>query len=136
MRALYVRSLTAAGRAAVDKALRCSNTVTHRRARMVVLSEAGQRVAQIAVAVGMHPESVRRAIRAVNTGALPAVLYQQAAAGKGQELEAARAILDRLNVRGHVITGDALLAQREVCRRIVKKGALPVPGQGEPADSG
>ena len=75
MRALYVRSLTAAEHAAVEKALRCSNTGTHRRARIVVLSEAGQRVAQIAVAVGMHPESVRRVLRAVNTGTLSAVLY-------------------------------------------------------------
>jgi len=62
------------------------------------------------------------------------VVDQQAAQGKGQELEAVRAILERLDVRGHVVTGDALLAQRDVCEQIVKKGALRVPGQGEPAD--
>jgi len=72
---LYVRSLTQAEQAAVEKARRCSNTVTHRRARVVALSEAGQRVTQIAQAVGMHAESVRRVIRAVNCGELTAVLY-------------------------------------------------------------
>jgi len=41
----------------------------------VVLSEAGQRVAQIAETVGMHPESVRRVIRAVNARDLMGVLY-------------------------------------------------------------
>ena len=75
MRALYVRSLNAAEHAAVNKALRCSNTITHRRARIMVLSGAGQRVAEIAQAVGMHPESVRRVIRRVNAGDLMAVLY-------------------------------------------------------------
>jgi transposase len=58
----------------VNQALRCSNTITHRRARIVVLSGAGQRVLQIAAAVGMHPESVRRVIRRVNAGDLMAVL--------------------------------------------------------------
>jgi len=77
MRALYVRSLTEAEQAAVQKAIRCSNTVTHRRARIIALSEGGQRVAQIAPSVGMHPESVRRVIRAVNARELMVVLYPQ-----------------------------------------------------------
>jgi hypothetical protein len=63
------------------------------------------------------------------------VLAQQAAEGPGQELAAAKVVLERLDVRGHVVTGDALLAQRDICQRIVKKGALPVPGKGEPADA-
>ena len=75
MKALYVRSLTAAEYAAVQKAMRCSNTITHRRARIVALSEAGRRVAEIAQAVGMHAQSVRRVIRAVNARDLMAVLY-------------------------------------------------------------
>jgi len=75
MRALYVRSLTAAEQAAVQKAMRCSDTVTHRRARVIALSEGGQRVAQIAQSVGMHAESVRRVIRAVNARELMVVLY-------------------------------------------------------------
>ncbi len=75
MRALYVRSLSEAEQAAVQKAIRCSNTVTHRRARIIALSEGGQRVAQIAPSVGVHPESVRRVIRAVNARDLMVVLY-------------------------------------------------------------
>jgi len=63
------------------------------------------------------------------------VLTQEAAEGPGQELAAARVVLKRLDVRGHVVTGDALLAQRDVCKRIVKKGALLVPGEGEPTDA-
>jgi len=77
MKALYVRSLTEAEQAAVQKAIRCSNTVTHRRVRIIALSEGGQRVAQIAPSVGMHPESVRRVIRAVNARELLVVLYPQ-----------------------------------------------------------
>ena len=50
------------------------------------------------------------------------VLDQEAAPGKGQELEAVKAILDRLDRQGHVVTGDALLAQKAVSRRIVEKG--------------
>jgi hypothetical protein len=60
------------------------------------------------------------------------VLTQEAAPGKGQELAAVEAVLARLDLQGAVVTGDALLAQRKLCRRIVKKGALPAAGQGEP----
>ena len=75
MRALDVRSLTEAEPAAVQTAIGCRNTVTHRRARIIALAEGGQRVAQIAQSVGMHPESVRRVIRAVNARELMVVLY-------------------------------------------------------------
>lgn len=61
------------------------------------------------------------------------VLDQQAAPGKGEELAAVRALLARLDLQGHVMTGDALLAQRDVCETIAKKGALRVSGEGEPA---
>lgn len=50
------------------------------------------------------------------------VLDQQAAPGKGQELEAVREILKRLEVTGQVVTGDALLAQRDICTTIGQKG--------------
>jgi len=49
------------------------------------------------------------------------VLDQEAAPGKGQELEAVKALLARLDLQGHVVTGDALLAQKAVSRRIVEK---------------
>jgi hypothetical protein len=51
------------------------------------------------------------------------VLAQRAAPGQGRELEAVKAVLDSLDLRGQVVTGDALLAQRDICRRIKKKGA-------------
>lgn len=50
------------------------------------------------------------------------VVGQQAAAGKGQELAAASALLERLPLRGRVVTGDALLAQRELSQTVVGKG--------------
>ena len=37
-------------------------------------------------------------------------------------MEAAKAVLESLNLRGQIVTGDALLAQREVCQRIQEKG--------------
>jgi len=63
------------------------------------------------------------------------VLTQEPAPGKGQELAATEAVLARLDLRGHVVTGDALLTQREICKQVVKKGALPAGGQGESADA-
>jgi len=56
------------------------------------------------------------------------VLDQAAAPGEGQELEAAKAILKRLELTGRIVTGDALLAQREVCRGIVQKGGTTCSG--------
>jgi len=56
------------------------------------------------------------------------VLDEQAAPGKGGELEAVKALLKRLDLRGHVVTGDALLAQKAVSRRIVEKGGTPGSG--------
>ncbi len=51
------------------------------------------------------------------------VLAQRAAPGKGRELQAARAVLESLDLKGQIVTGDALLAQRDICRKIKKKGA-------------
>lgn len=53
------------------------------------------------------------------------VLAQAATEGKGHELAGVKAVLAALPARilsGHVVTGDALLAQRELCRQIVEKG--------------
>jgi hypothetical protein len=48
-----------------------------------------------------------------------AVLAQLRTGGKGQELAAAQALLAQLPLAGRVVTGDALLTQREVCAQIV-----------------
>jgi DDE_Tnp_1-associated len=63
------------------------------------------------------------------------VLTQEPAPGKGQELVAVTAVLGRLDLQGHVVTGDALLAQRALCQQVVKGGALLAAGEGEPADA-
>ncbi len=50
------------------------------------------------------------------------VLAQRAAPGKGQELEGVKAVLESLDLKGQIVTGDALLAQRDICRKIKEKG--------------
>lgn len=58
-----------------------------------------------------------------------AILAQVRSAGKGQELAAARQVLEQVPLSGRLVTGDALLTQREVSRRIVARGGaylLPV----------
>jgi hypothetical protein len=56
------------------------------------------------------------------------VLDQEAAPGKGQELEGVRALLERLELVGQVVTGDALLAQRDICQQIGEKGGTTYSG--------
>ena len=56
------------------------------------------------------------------------VLAQRAAPGKGQELEAVKAVLESLDLRGQIVTGDALLAQRDICRTIRQKGGTGCSG--------
>jgi hypothetical protein len=56
------------------------------------------------------------------------VLAQRAAPGKGQELEAVRAVLESLDLKGQIVTGDALLAQRDICRTIRQKGGTGCSG--------
>jgi hypothetical protein len=58
-----------------------------------------------------------------------AVLAQLRTAGRGQELAAAKQVLAQVPLAGRVVTGDAPLAQREVCQQIVEAGGdyvLPV----------
>ncbi len=56
------------------------------------------------------------------------VLDQEAAPGKGQELEAVKEILKRLQLAGRIVTGDALLAQRDICTMIGEKGGTTCSG--------
>jgi hypothetical protein len=60
-----------------------------------------------------------------------AVLAQLRSAGKGHELAAAREVLRQVPLPGQVVTADALLTQRGLCRQIVAGGGdylLPVDG--------
>jgi hypothetical protein len=58
-----------------------------------------------------------------------AVLAQAPSPGKGRELAAVAAVLAQAPLSGRLVTGDALLTQRDVCARIVAGGGdylLPV----------
>ena len=64
-----------------------------------------------------------------------AVLAQVRTAGKGHEVAGVTALLAVAPVAGRVVTGDALLTQRELCRQIVAAGGdylLPVK-ENQPA---
>ena len=50
------------------------------------------------------------------------VVGQQAVGDKENELGALPALLDRLDIGGRVVTGDAQFTQRQVCEDIVKRG--------------
>jgi hypothetical protein len=58
-----------------------------------------------------------------------AVVAQLRTEGKGQELAAAKEMLDQVSLEGRLVTGDALLTQREVSEKVVQRGGdylLPV----------
>ena len=71
---LYIRPLTATEQAAVAQALRSHVTLTYRRARIISLSAAGRRPAEIAASVGLHIERVRVVLREANRGELAPLL--------------------------------------------------------------
>jgi hypothetical protein len=51
-----------------------------------------------------------------------AILAQLRTSGQGQELTTAQDLLAQVPLTGRVVTGDALLTQREVCAQIVERG--------------
>ena len=58
-----------------------------------------------------------------------AVVAQMKTESKGGELAAAREVLDQVPLKGRMVTADALMTQREVCRQIAAGGGdylLPV----------
>ncbi len=84
---------------------------------------------------GGDPEKSGLHLVAAYVPALRTVLDQLATEGKGRELAAAEMLLGRLPLKGRVITGDALLTQREVCKDVLEGGGdylLPVK-ENQPA---
>jgi hypothetical protein len=84
---------------------------------------------------GIHGEEIPGAhlvsVYALRAGA---VLAQVRAREKGAELPATKAALAQVDLEGHVVLGDALQTQREVCEQIVAKGGdylLPVKANQE-----
>jgi hypothetical protein len=72
---------------------------------------------------GIHGEEIPGVhLVAAYTHTSGLVLAQSATIGKGQELKTGEALLDYLDCAGHVITGDALYAQREFSQRVLDRG--------------
>ena len=63
------------------------------------------------------------------------VVGQQAVGEKQNELGALSGLLNQLDLRGRVVTGDAQFTQRAVCRKMVRKGALPLYGEGQSTEA-
>lgn len=64
-----------------------------------------------------------------------AVLAQVRTGGKGQELAAAKAVLEQVPLAGRLVTGDGLLTDCELCEQVVAGGGdylLPVK-ENQPA---
>jgi hypothetical protein len=61
------------------------------------------------------------------------VLDQIPVDAKTNEHKAALELLDLIPLKGTLVTGDAMFCQRDLSRKIIKKGGLAVAGEGEPA---
>jgi predicted transposase YbfD/YdcC len=69
---------------------------------------------------GIHGDQVPGVhLVAAHTHRAGVILGQLRSAGKGHELAAAKELLGRVPLAGRVVTGDALLTQRAISRRIV-----------------
>jgi hypothetical protein len=79
---------------------------------------------------GIHGEAIPGAhLVAVYALRAGAVLAQLRAREKGAELPATKEVLAQVDLAGHVVMGDALQTQREVCEQICEAGGeylLPV----------
>jgi transposase len=85
---LYVRPPTPEEQEGLDALVRSSDTVTFRRARVILLSAQGRRVPEIMAALGLSDRTVRDTIRRFNERGL-ASLPRGKAPGKPRRLDAA-----------------------------------------------
>lgn len=68
------------------------------------------------------------------THKIQSVLFEMGTDTKGKELVLAPQVLDNIQVKDHVVTGDAMFAQKKICTQITKKGggyAFTVKGNQE-----
>src|SRR5215213_401531 len=93
---LHARPLTDEERQQVEKLVRSSDAVTHRRARIVLLSVQGRRVAEIVAAMGLSDPTVRNTLRAFNREGLAALPRRKAPGAKRRLTETGRAALTEL----------------------------------------
>jgi transposase len=93
---LYARRPTDAEQQQLDQLARSSDTITYRHARIVLLSLAGQKVAEIQAALGLSDRTVRDTLRHFNERG-PAALVRRKPPGAARRLDAtARARLVEL----------------------------------------
>lgn len=62
-------------------------------------------------------------------GGLQSMLQQEASRGKGLEIPDALKLLERLDIKGKVVTGDAIFCQKSITAKIVEHGGhyvLPI----------
>lgn len=65
---------------------------------------------------------------------LQAVLFEKGTDIKGKELVIGPQVIDHISVKDHIITGDAMFAQKKICEQIVTRGGgyvLTVKGNQE-----
>lgn len=60
-------------------------------------------------------------------------LMQQQSGLAGGEIKSAEQVLSELDLENQIVTGDAMFAQRELCRQISKKKSLAVQTEIQPA---
>lgn len=68
------------------------------------------------------------------THKLQAVLFEKGTDSKGKELVIGPQVIEHIPVKNHIITGDAMFAQKKICEQIVKRGGgyvLTVKGNQE-----
>ena len=93
---LYARPLTDEERPQVKQLLRSSDAVTHRRARIVLLSSQGRRVAEVIAATGLCESTVRTTLRAFNRTGVAALPRRKPPGARRRLTEAKRAALVEL----------------------------------------
>lgn len=75
---IYVRPLTPAERPQVEQMLRSTDAVTHRHARVVLLSSQGQKVTQIMPLVGLSDRQVRKIIHGFTNQGVSSLAHRKA----------------------------------------------------------
>jgi transposase len=90
---LHARPLTDSERKQVEKLVRSADAVTHRRARIVLLSTAGRRVAEVIAATGLCESTIRTTLRAFNRTGLVSLPRRKAKGAQRRLDETGRAAL-------------------------------------------
>jgi len=93
---LYVRSLTEEEQQQVQQLLRSGDTVTHRHARVVLLSSQGQKVSQIVSLVGLSDRRIRDILHGFTEHGISSLPHRKARGREPLCDEKARAALVEL----------------------------------------